>query len=125
MSRFVHFEINASDLEKTVAFYREVFGWEINKWDGPMNYWLVKTGGTDEYGINGAIFNSEGMFQGTVNTLDVPDLKAHIEKVKASGGKVLGEINFIPGVGHFTYCADVEGNLFGMLEPDPAMGQQG
>jgi uncharacterized protein len=125
MPRFVHFEINASNVEKAVAFYREVFGWEINKWDGPMDYRLVKTGEQGTPGIDGAIFNSEGAFQGTVNTLDVPDLKAYIEKVKASGGKVLGEINFIPGVGHFTYCADVEGNVFGMLEPDPAMGQQG
>ncbi len=125
MSRFVHFEINASDVDKASAFYSEVFGWEITKWDGPMDYRLIKTGGTDEYGINGAIFNSEGKFQGMVNTLDVPDLKAHIEKVKAHGGTVLGESNYIPGVGHFIYAKDVEGNLFGMLEPDPNMSQQG
>lgn len=124
MPRFVHFEINANNVEKAAAFYREVFGWEISKWDGPMDYRLVKTGERDQYGIDGAIFNSEDMFQGTVNTLDVPDLKAHIEKVKAHGGAVLGEINFIPGVGHHVYCRDVEGNLFGMLEPDPAMSQQ-
>ena len=32
MSRIVHFEINADDPQRAVAFYQNVFGWEIKKW---------------------------------------------------------------------------------------------
>jgi predicted enzyme related to lactoylglutathione lyase len=27
-----------------MKFYKEVFGWEFNKWNGPQEYWHVKTG---------------------------------------------------------------------------------
>ncbi|MCH8962629.1 MAG: VOC family protein, partial [Bacteroidetes bacterium] len=29
MSKVVHFEINTPDVEKTTAFYGEVFGWQF------------------------------------------------------------------------------------------------
>ena len=41
MNRFTHFELAAADLEKTAAFYRAVFGWQIEKWAGPVDYWMV------------------------------------------------------------------------------------
>ncbi len=44
MSRVVHFEIHATDPERLVAFYTDLFGWTIQKWDGPMDYWLIHTG---------------------------------------------------------------------------------
>src|SRR5439155_2181220 len=43
MSRVIHFEIPASDPERASAFYQKVFGWKIEKWPGPMEYWLVTT----------------------------------------------------------------------------------
>ena len=42
MNRFTHFELATTDLEKTAAFYREVFGWQVEKWEGPVEYWLVE-----------------------------------------------------------------------------------
>src|SRR4051812_50028506 len=47
----VHFEIPADDLDRAVAFYREVFGWEISKMPGPFEYYGVKTTATDETGM--------------------------------------------------------------------------
>ena len=44
MSRIIHFEIPASDPERAANFYRRTFGWKIEKWPGPMDYWLVTTG---------------------------------------------------------------------------------
>jgi uncharacterized protein len=32
-----------------------VFGWKFQKWDGPMEYWMVTTGDEKEKGINGGI----------------------------------------------------------------------
>ncbi|MCK4382398.1 MAG: VOC family protein, partial [Candidatus Lokiarchaeota archaeon] len=41
MPRLVHFEMNVKDVHKTIAFYEDVFGWKFQKWDGPIEYWLI------------------------------------------------------------------------------------
>lgn len=60
MPRVVHFEIHADDPERAAAFYSSVFGWEIMKWDGPFDYWLVRTGPREEMGIDGGILRRQG-----------------------------------------------------------------
>jgi len=42
MPRPIHFEIPADQPERAVAFYQQLFGWQFQKWDGPMPYWLVR-----------------------------------------------------------------------------------
>lgn len=53
MSRVVHFGIPADDPERSIKFYKTVFGWNFEKWDGPIEYWLVMTGPEDQPGIDG------------------------------------------------------------------------
>ena len=118
MPRVVHFEIPAQDSAKVVAFYKEVFGWEFNKWD-QGDYWLVKTGEDSTPGINGGLYAPGQGMSGTVNTIDVPDLDASVAKVKANGGQVVAPRMPVPGVGWLAYCKDVEGNVFGMMQADP------
>ena len=36
MPRVVHFEFAAEDPQRAVKFYERVFGWKIDKWEGPM-----------------------------------------------------------------------------------------
>jgi len=48
MPRVVHFEIHAGDCERAVKFYKAVFGWEFQKWEGPAEYWMVMTGPNDQ-----------------------------------------------------------------------------
>ncbi len=55
MGRVVHFEIHGDDPERAAEFYRGVFGWEISKWDGPVDYWLVTTGEDSEPGVASAV----------------------------------------------------------------------
>ncbi len=38
MSRVVHFEIPADNPERAAAFYKQAFGWKIEKWPGPMEW---------------------------------------------------------------------------------------
>ena len=52
----------------------------------------------------------------TVNTIEVQALEEYVERVKNNGGKPIGGISLIPGVGCFTYCEDSEGNRIGLLE---------
>ncbi len=118
MPRVVHFEIAANDPEKVVAFYHDVFGWKITKYPGPQDYWLVTTGEPGTPGIDGGIFRPSELFTATVNTIDVPDLNAAAEKVKAAGGQTVTPKTTIPGVGYQLYCKDIEGTLFGMHQAD-------
>lgn len=47
MNRVVHFDILAEKPEQLIKFYRKVFGWTFEKWDGPMDYWMIMTGEGD------------------------------------------------------------------------------
>jgi predicted enzyme related to lactoylglutathione lyase len=118
MLRVIHFELPADEPERAVAFYREVFGWQINKWEGPMDYWLVMTG-EGAPGIDGGIMRRENVTN-TVNTIGVPSVDEFSQKIVAAGGKVVVPKMAIPGVGYHAYCADTEGNLFGIMQDDPA-----
>jgi predicted enzyme related to lactoylglutathione lyase len=117
MPRIVHFEINADNPERAASFYKGVFGWKIEKWAGPVDYWLVSTGEESESGINGAIKHRSDSLT-TVNTIDVPSVDEFLQKVASAGGKVVQPRMAIPGIGYHAYCQDTEGNIFGVMQSD-------
>lgn len=120
MARIVHFEMVGENPERMAKFYADTFGWKTQKWEGPMEYWMVTTGEDSTPGINGGFGRrSSATEQGTTNTLDVPDAKAAVALVEENGGKVVSALHAIPGVGWQAYCADPEGNVFGIHQNDP------
>lgn len=118
MNRVEHFDILADDPERAINFYSDVFGWKIEKWEGPTDYWLVTTGPDDQAGINGGIGKREDPAQSVINTIGVASLDEFVEKITAAGGKVVAPKMTIPGVGYFALCQDTEGNSFGLMEED-------
>ena len=119
MPRVIHFELGADDPERAVKFYSDVFGWQIQKWDGPQDYWLITTGAVGTPGIDGAIMRREpGM--STINTIGVDSVDDAVAKITARGGTVAAPKMAIPGVGYFAYCQDTEGNMFGVMQNDPS-----
>ena len=121
MRRVVHFEIGADSPDRAIKFYEEVFGWKIEKWDGPIDYWLVTTGEEGTPGIDGAIKDRTGPQQTVINIIDVPSVEEYIEKTKKAGGEVLMPKTEIPGVGFHAYCKDTEGNIFGIIDGGPSI----
>lgn len=142
MGRVVHFEIGADDPLRCIRFYQEAFGWDIQKWEGPLEYWLVMTGPEKEPGIDGAIMKRNPLKElfpttklknasdssmkrfipkgyGATNTVGVDNIEEAIEKIKKAGGKQSTPVEFIPGVGHFCYCSDTEDNSFGLMQWAP------
>ena len=119
MPRVVHFEIPADDPGRAAAFYKEAFGWKVEKWEGPMDYWLASTGQEGEPGIDGAITRRENL-QATTNTVGVPSVDEYVAKVEKAGGKVVMPKQAVPGIGYLAYVADTEGNVLGMMESDPS-----
>ena len=125
MPRVVHFEIHAADPARGVKFYEKIFGWTFQKWEGPMEYWLITTGPDDQPGINGGLLPRRGEIDGQaviayVCTVDVADLNGSIATVEANGGTLAVPKMPLPGMGWFAYCKDTEGNIFGMMQNDPS-----
>jgi len=119
MPRVIHFEIHADDPDRAVKFYQGVFGWKVEKWQGPVYT------GKDEPGIDGAIMKREQPLRGGdgvvayVCTVGVKPIDTYIDKVKSHGGDIVVPKRAVPGIGWFAQCNDTEGNLFGLMEDDP------
>jgi uncharacterized protein len=119
MNRVTHFEIYTDDPEAVQPFYKNVFGWNFRKFDGPIEYWLVTTGSDKEPGINGGITRPrEGQNSGTLNTVAVESLDQTIKKIERDGGSICVPKMAIPSVGWLAYAQDPAGNVFGIIEPD-------
>jgi predicted enzyme related to lactoylglutathione lyase len=123
MPRVIHFEIHAENPERAVEFYSQVFGWNIYKWEGSVEYWLIETGQEGTPGINGGIIKRKGELDGQaviayVCTIDVPNADEFAIKVEKNGGQIVIPKNAIPGVGWLVYCKDTEGNIFGIMQND-------
>jgi len=122
MNRFTHFELATTDLEKTAAFYREVFGWQVEKWEGPVEYWLVNSGDASTPGINGGLMHTGKEMTGTINTVEVDDIDAILAKALANGAELIMPKDAIPGVGFQAYIKDNCGIVVGLHQADPAAG---
>jgi predicted enzyme related to lactoylglutathione lyase len=117
MPRPVHFEIPADDPARAIEFYRSVFGWTFQAWDGPMPYWMVRTG-SEGPGIDGGLHPRAYPGQPSANTIDVPSCDDLVARIEQAGGRVSVPKMAIPGVGWLAYCVDPEGNAFGIMQQD-------
>ena len=126
MNRVVHFEIPADNVERAKRFYSENFDWKLNQLGPEMgNYVLVHTGPTDDKGmpqdrafINGGLMKRDPSASSPVLVIAVDDADATVDKVKKSGGKLVGEIMDIPNVGRYARVQDTEGNVIGVIKPN-------
>lgn len=129
MSRVIHFEIHADQPDRAVKFYTDCFDWTFTKWAGEWDYWLIKTGPATEEGIDGGLLKRRGtgpLDGQPVNafccTIDVINLDESLTKVLAAGGTLALPKMPIPGSGWLAYAKDTEGNIFGMMQTDPKVG---
>jgi len=118
MPRIIHFDIPADDPARAQKFYQDIFGWKFDKWNGPMEYWMAKTGDDKQPGINGGLAKRMPGQAGMTNTIDVPSVDEFAKTIQSKGGKVIVPKMAIPGVGYFAQCLDTEGNIFGIIQMD-------
>ena len=123
MNRVVHFEIHASDPEKLVAFYTNVFGWKVSHMP-QFDYWLIDTG-SEPNGIGGGLARRRGPAAGEgapvnafVCSLGVASLDDALAKALDAGASVALPKMGIPGVGWQAYIKDPDGNILGLHQPD-------
>jgi predicted enzyme related to lactoylglutathione lyase len=115
LPKVVHFEIPAANPERAVQFYKKVFDWKIQKWKGPVPYWIVTAGEDEESGISGAIHEKDN-FKTVVNIIGVPSIDEFLKKITQAGGKILMPKGEVPGGGYVAYAEDTEGNAFGIFQ---------
>lgn len=137
----VHFEIPADQPERAARFYRELFGWDIQRWEGtseevegmdyrPENfeYWMVGTVPTDDRGmptrpgVNGGLMPRMMPGQAPVNYISVENVDEFVAKAERLGAKVVMGKSPVPGMGWFAQLTDTEGNIFAIWETDPNAG---
>jgi predicted enzyme related to lactoylglutathione lyase len=125
-NRPVHFEIHASDPEKSIAFYQALFGWKFERYPIPGVYYGVITGNEKTPGINGGLLQRMGLPPAdgaAVNswtvTVDVENADKAFAKALELGGREALPKMTIPGVGYVAYNNDVDGNIVGLHQPDP------
>jgi len=119
MPKVIHFDLAADDPQRAMRFYQDVFNWRFEKWDGPMEYWLIDAGSEEEAGIGGGLAQRNNPEEGTLNTIGVKSLDDTLPKIIRNGGEVVRGKSTVPGVGWLAYCRDTEGNDFGVMELDP------
>jgi predicted enzyme related to lactoylglutathione lyase len=117
----VHFEVPFDDADRALAFYRDVFDWQIQSMPG-MGYNLVATGPGGEQGptepgyIGGGMLRRQEPVTAPVITLDVPDIDACLVEVEKHGGARVGEKMPVGDMGFAAYFKDTEGNVLGLWQ---------
>jgi predicted enzyme related to lactoylglutathione lyase len=118
MSRVVHFDLSADNPERAVNFYKRVFNWKVEKWQGPSDYWLMTTGDENEPGITGGIAGRITPTDTTAVIFDVSSVDEFTEIIKECGGRIREAKKTITGVGYLVMCYDTDGNTFGIMQID-------
>jgi predicted enzyme related to lactoylglutathione lyase len=119
LARVVHFEVAVEDVKRAAAFFENVFGWKLDRQEGPWGTFLALiTGDEKEPGISGAVYERTFPSDGVINTLDVDDVDKYIDRIKKAGGEITFEKCPIPAVGYLAYFKDKDGNQFGMMQRD-------
>ncbi|WP_067935067.1 VOC family protein [Alicyclobacillus kakegawensis] len=116
MNRIAHFEMQVANTEQTVEFYRNIFGWKIEK-HGDLGYWLITTD-EEGTGITGGILPSPDGQARVINTIEVDNVDEYLVKITANGGETVYPKMPIPGRGYVAYCQGPEKLIFGIFQRD-------
>ncbi len=113
-NNFGHVELNTQDPPKAKEFYKNLFKWELQDVQG-MDYTMIQTGAQP----GGGIFKHPmpGAPSFWLVYVNVDNLAAATDTVKALGGVVHKGITEVPGYGSFSIVADPTGAVFALWQP--------
>jgi predicted enzyme related to lactoylglutathione lyase len=127
MPRVIHFEIHATNPLELIPFYESLFGWTLTRFIPEVEYWTIVTGTDDQPGINGGLVKRQGpaplemqSVSGSVCTVQVDSVDSILAKNAELGGSVALPKMPIPGIGWLAYIKDLDGNILGIMNPDPS-----
>lgn len=114
-SPVLHFEVVGKDGDALRAFYGDLFGWNIQKASGPMDYGMVSADDTGG-GIGGGI-GASGDGPGHVTFyVGVDDLQAALDKAGSLGGKTVMPPMDVGEGTQIALFTDPEGHTIGLVK---------
>ena len=118
-SSITHFEIYAAEPAKLAAFYRGLFGWQVDRAPG-VDYWRIRTGPTDVAGFRGGLTHRPlPELRSWLNYVAVESLDRTLTEALRLGGTVLRAKTAVPKTAWYAVVADPDGNIFGVWQADP------
>lgn len=126
--RFVHFDLMTTDLERSKAFFTELFGWQVNTYDipGAGAYPMFKNG-VREFGGIVPLDSSSGQSSHWMIYIGAPDVDAVCERAAARGATLLlPPTDISGGYGRYAVLADPQGAVFAVYTgPEGAPAENG
>lgn len=121
MNHLAFFEIQSTNPQREVDFYKSVFGWEFSKDENlPIEYYRFEGAG-----IGGAILkrptDTPPTMQGTNAfncSFQVEDFDTCAKVIVEKGGQIAMPKFAIPGQSYNGYFLDPDNNVFGVFEID-------
>ncbi|SMX36695.1 VOC family protein [Maliponia aquimaris] len=122
-----HFEIHATDPARARRFYGGLFGWRFDPIPGAeqVDYQLV-AGALLGDGLTGGMMKRmgpapapHGPVRGCTLSFEVADVDDRYRWALDNGGAEALPPTDYPGIGRAAYVEDGEGNIVGLITPEP------
>lgn len=114
-------DLSSPDVDASVAFYRDLFGWKAGKAEQSSGYRMFSSGGKVVSGI--APLKSEQEPSRWTPYISTEDVSETVHGVEAEGGSVLMGTNIKEGV-RMVHLQDTLGALFGIFQLSDYQGAQ-
>lgn len=113
-----HVELASTDTAASAAFYRALFGWDIQTYQ-PMDYVMANLGeGQPSIGFPAV---NEYMKAGdTIVYVHTDDIDDALAKAAELNAMVMMAKEYIPATGHIAIVADPGGNKIAFMQPEMA-----
>lgn len=114
-------ELATRDPKKAQDFYGKLLGWTFTKMDD-QDYWYVNNNGRMNGGMMLMTEEWGDMPANWMNYFNIENIDEAVERVKANGGSIMGQINEAPGVGRFAITTSPSGAVISIMqanEPQP------
>lgn len=119
MSRITHFEIYGDEPETLAAFYRELFGWQVDKVDG-VSYWRIgMSPGGDGLSGGGLTYLPPFDATGWLHYVNVNSIDNSIAAAERMGASIIRPKTAVPRTAWTAVLADPAGHKFAIWQPDP------
>lgn len=107
-----HVEIPSTDLDRSIEFYKKVFGWEFKPFGN--GYFLFNNRKGITVGLRKA--NNIAAGEKTIFHISVENIDDTLKNINQSGGKTERNKTTIPVMGWYALINDPDGNTIGLFQ---------
>lgn len=112
---FCHIQFSSTDIGKTVAFFKDVFGWTFQDIPGFETYAMFQTPNGLGGGVDSGPDAERPSDKGPIIHIEVEDIDATLAQIAEKGGKTLSpKMKISDEYGSAALFLDNVGNRFGL-----------